>query len=85
MKKQIYQYIKTWESRCYNDGIPDDAPEEIFEKVPSYRKIAIAILKNDLQVIGFTPKKSVYYDMLKKIELQARENSKLSKEVQSGL
>lgn len=84
MKKQIYQYIKTWESRCYSDGIPDDAPEEIFEKVPSYRKIAIAILKNDLQVIGFTPKKSVYYDMLKKIELQARENSKLSKEVQSG-
>lgn len=81
MKRQIYQHIKTWESRCYSDGIPDEAPEEIFDKVPSYKRIAIAIMKNDLQIIGITPKKSIYYDMLKKIEIQAREANKVSKKV----
>ncbi len=79
MKEKINQYVKTWESRCYSDGIPDEAPKEleVRGKVPSYRRIAIAILKNDysLKSLGFTPKKSKYYDHYKKIELQQRKTN----------
>lgn len=55
-------------------GIPDESPQEILEKVPSYKRIAMAILKNDypLQSLGFTPKKSIFYNALKKIEIDAR-------------
>jgi len=76
LKSKIIDYIKTWESRGYKNGIPDEAPMllEQLGKVPSYRKIAIAILKNDssLKTLGYTPKKSVYYNVLKKIEIDAR-------------
>lgn len=61
-----------WESRCYYSGIPDDAPIEIFNKVPSYKRIAIALLNNDLQLtaLGYEAKKTPYYGMLKRIELK---------------
>lgn len=81
MKIKINQYINTWESRCYHEGIPDEADErlESLELVPSYRRIAIAILKNDypLKSLGFTPKVSPYYTELKRIEI-AKRNEKLS-------
>lgn len=72
------EYIETWESRCYYNGIPDEVANEIKDKVPSYKKIAIAILNNDhpLQSLGFTPKKSKYYHELKKIEIEKRNKFK---------
>lgn len=80
MKKEILEYIKTWENRCYFDGLPDEAPYEleITNKVPSYKKICMAILKNDhsLKTLGFTEKKSKYYDYYKKIEIEKRNNCK---------
>jgi len=76
MKLKIIDYVKTWENRGYKDGIPDEAPIMLEQlcKVPSYRKIVMAILKNDnnLQSLGYTPKKSIYYNILKKIEIDAR-------------
>ena len=76
MKVKIIDYIRTWENRAYPNGIPDEAPEglEQLSRVPSYRKIAIAILKTDvsLKSLGYTPKKSIYYNILKKIEIDAR-------------
>lgn len=72
MEKQIREYIELWEQRCYHEGIPDEAPLEIFDKVPSYKKIAIAILKNDLSLIGIQPRKSEWYNILKRIELDER-------------
>lgn len=80
MKQKILDYIKTWEQRCYFDGIPDEAPYEleIRNKAPSYRKIALAILRNDnaLKTLGYTPKKSKYYDMYKKIEIEGRQKTR---------
>ena len=79
MKEKILNYIKTWEQRCYHEGIPDEAPYEleIRNKVPSYRKICIAIMKNDysLKTLGFNPQKSIYYNELKRIELNERSQS----------
>jgi len=74
MRKRIENYVQTWENRCYSNGIPDESPPELLDKVPSYKRIAMAILKNDnsLQSLGFTPKKSIYYSMLKKIEIDQR-------------
>ena len=72
--KKIREYIQEWEKKCYHNGIPDDAPIELGDKVPSYRRICIAILKNDfnLNSLGFESKKSKYYNMLKRIEIDAR-------------
>jgi predicted phosphoadenosine phosphosulfate sulfurtransferase len=76
MKKKIQEYIQVWEKRCYFDGIPDEAPHEleVRGKVPSYRRIATAILKNDysLKTLGYNPVKSKWYDHYKKIELDGR-------------
>lgn len=62
----------------YCSGIPDQVPDRLMElkKAPSYKAIAIAILKNDssLKSLGFEPKKSEYYHILKKIEIASRPN-----------
>lgn len=80
MKYKIMDYIKTWENRCYFNGIPDEAPYEleIRNKVPSYRRICYAILKNDitLKSLGYSPKKSEYYSYFKKIEIEKKNNCK---------
>jgi predicted phosphoadenosine phosphosulfate sulfurtransferase len=61
-----------WEARCYKDGLPDDVPQEIFDKVPSYKMIAKAILKNDIELLGIIKPVSKYYSLLKRIEIEAR-------------
>lgn len=76
MKEKIEKYITQWEKNCYSEGIPDEAPIRLeqLNKVPSYRKICFAILKNDytLKSLGFYPKISNYYHELKRIEIEAR-------------
>jgi predicted phosphoadenosine phosphosulfate sulfurtransferase len=67
--QKIQSYIDTWERRCYPEGIPDEVPNGLMDshRVPSYKAIAIAILKNDLNFLslGFEPKVSKYYEILK--------------------
>jgi len=43
--------------------------------VPNYKKIAIALLKNDYNLIslGYDAPKSKYYSILKRIEIDARQ------------
>ncbi len=74
MREKILSYIKEWERRCYHDGIPDEAPNEIESMVPNYKSICIAILKNDthLQSLGFSRPKCEAYNILKRIELKNR-------------
>lgn len=80
LKSKISKYVTEWERRGYAGGIPDEAPA-VFErlgKVPSYRRICLAILKNDvaLQSLGFDPPKSIVYMQLKKIEIENRDGHK---------
>jgi predicted phosphoadenosine phosphosulfate sulfurtransferase len=76
MKVNIKKYIKTWEHRCYFDGIPDEVPSRLSQlnKVPSYKEICSAILKNDkgLKSLGYYPVKSKYYSQFKRVELIAK-------------
>jgi len=85
MKAKILNYIKVWEKRCYSNGIPDEAPDrlEYLNKVPSYRKIAIAIIKNDysLETLGFSKNKSYIYSQIKYNELLERGVIKKSKQL----
>jgi len=77
MKQKILKYIQKWESRGYPNGIPDEADAKLegLNKVPSYRNICKAILKNDttLSSLGFTRQPSKVYSILKGIEIAARE------------
>ena len=70
-------YIKTWEIRCYSDGIPDEVPELLSRsmRVPSWKSIAMALLKNDLilQSLGFSGKDSEWYRVLKEIDFSRRQ------------
>ena len=72
--EKINKYIKEWEERCYPKGIPDEAPFQLKDKVPSYKKICVALLKNDFNLtsLGYEPKKTKYYSILKRIEIDAR-------------
>jgi predicted phosphoadenosine phosphosulfate sulfurtransferase len=55
--QRVKVYCETWEMRCYFNGIPDEAITSLekINRVPSYKSIAIAILKNDLLLrsLGF--------------------------------
>jgi predicted phosphoadenosine phosphosulfate sulfurtransferase len=76
MKTKIKNYIYDWENKCYKDGIPDEAPIrlEILNKVPSYRQIVKAILKNDinLESLGFSRPFCKAYSDIKRAELIER-------------
>ena len=76
MKQKIEKYIKDWESKGYSDGIPDEVPLRLsqLKLAPSNKDICITILKNDvsLKSLGFQPKRSRYYHLLKKAELDQR-------------
>jgi predicted phosphoadenosine phosphosulfate sulfurtransferase len=74
MEVKIKYWVRLWVNRCYKGGLPDESPSEIYDKVPSYERIAKAILSNDHQLksLGFTTKQSKYYGMLKRIELKKR-------------
>jgi len=79
-KAQIKSYIKIWEKRGYPNGIPDEVPYELesLNSVPSYKKICIALMKNEnnLEVLGFSRKKTITYSELKRIEIEQRGTTK---------
>ena len=76
MREKITGYIKTWEDRCYSNGLPDEVPRRLMElkKAPSYKQICLCILRNDLKPLGIIPKVSQHYHTLKKIELGVKDH-----------
>jgi predicted phosphoadenosine phosphosulfate sulfurtransferase len=76
-KQNIEKYIRDWEGKGYEKGIPDEAPAQLERKglVPSYRMICIALMKNpnNLEVLGFKRKKCNIYQEIKREEIYNRE------------
>lgn len=72
LQTQIDAYVKKWETRCYPAGIPDEAPKEIDEMVPSYKRICMALMRGDKKLLGINPPHSVWYDNYKRVEIQQR-------------
>jgi len=68
LTQKVREYTKTWERRCYFDGIPDEVPKKLHDagKAPSYKAIAIAILKNDLNLysLGFGKRQSTMLNQI---------------------
>jgi predicted phosphoadenosine phosphosulfate sulfurtransferase len=73
----VCQYVDEWKKKGYSDDIPDVVPDVLQRELlaPSYKAIASAILKNDIQLLscGFTGKESLWYGELKRVELEARD------------
>lgn len=67
---KIGGFVSKWIDRCYKPDIPDEAywNLENLGKVPSYRRVCRAILRNDFlcKTLGFAqPKSKVYGDYLR--------------------
>ncbi len=80
---KINQYITKWKKQGYLDDIPDEVPTPLMNDnlAPSYKAIALALLKNDHNCVslGFSPKKSFWYSAFKRVEIEERERVKLAK------
>ncbi len=63
-KGKIAVYIQWYKVRGYPDGIPDEAPMELKDKVPCWRRITKTLLKNDYwcKGLGFSINKSSAYE-----------------------
>lgn len=77
---KVREYIKKWKARGYPEDIPDEVPAALMNQLlaPSYKAICMALLKNDnnLESLGFTPKKSHWYSAIKRVELAERARQK---------
>lgn len=73
--EKIKLYVSEWECKCYKNGIPDEVELGINDKVPNWKTICLALLKNDLELtsLGFNKKTSKYYSILKRIEIESRD------------
>ena len=75
-KNKIAVFLKWWESRGYQEGIPDyaDRKLEAGKKVPSWRRICKTLLRNDYWCKGlsFTQHKSSAYDKYTKLMRKRR-------------
>ncbi len=74
--QRVEQYIEKWKQRCYKKDIPDEVPISLKDKVPSYKIIALCILKNDMYLkgLGFNTKNTDWYNYYKRIELNHKNN-----------
>jgi predicted phosphoadenosine phosphosulfate sulfurtransferase len=81
MRKLVSDYVKMWEGRCYSEGIPDEPPPELFHRIPSYKLIAFAILRNDSEMLGIVKPPCKAYSALKRIEISKRPNKQPVKQL----
>lgn len=76
-RNKIYVFIKWWEERGYQEGIPDQAPSILESKrvAPSWRRICKSLLRNDYwcKGLGFTQHKTDAYIKYLKLKKEQRE------------
>jgi len=72
--KRVERYINAWMQCGYSDDIPDEVPNELMQLgiAPSYKAIAIAILKNDIYFhsLGFPATPTPWYYALKSVQFK---------------
>lgn len=70
-ENKVAVFLRWWQERGYPDGIPDEADihDEAAKKVPSWKRICKALLRNDYWCKGlsFSQTKSTAYEKYKKI------------------
>lgn len=74
---KIAVFLHWWQAHGYPDGIPDEADihQEAAKKVPSWKRICKALLRNDYWCKGlsFTQTKSEAYEKYKKVMKRRRQ------------
>ena len=54
---RVAEYTRLWQNRCYGEGIPDEVPAKVAEsgRAPSWKAVAMCLLRNDLHLyrLGF--------------------------------
>lgn len=91
-ENKIILWVKWWKERGYEEGIPDEAPYELetARKVPSWRRVCKALLRNDFWAkgLGFSQHKSraytQYLDLMERRKA-ATEYADAKTEVQQAL
>jgi predicted phosphoadenosine phosphosulfate sulfurtransferase len=75
-ENKISVFIKWWMDRGYSGGIPDesDTNEEASRKVPSWRRICKALLKNDYwcKSLSFSMNKAGAFEKYRKVMIERR-------------
>ncbi len=83
--QRIKQYVESWQTKGYQDGIPDEVPQVLMKLglAPSWKAIALALLKNDsnFESLGFTAPISKWYSAFKRVEIEERNRQARLKEV----
>ena len=71
---KINNYIQVWESRCYSEGLPDEIPALLAAtlRVPSYKAIAVAILRNNVNEVGYSVGTTDICEQLRRSQLNQR-------------
>ena len=76
IKKKINKYINGWKIKGYQEDIPDEAPSLLEDngRIPSYRLIVKALLKNDncLLTLGYDRPRCELYNRIKREELKVK-------------
>ena len=74
---RVKHHIGSWTRKGYPNDIPDEVPALVASMLlaPSYKAIASALLRNDLQLLtlGYSAPKSSWYNAIKRVEIAARE------------
>jgi predicted phosphoadenosine phosphosulfate sulfurtransferase len=80
---KIYTFTSWWETRGYQDGIPDEAPYLLEGKklVPSWRRVCKSLLRNDFwcKGLGFSQQKTKAYTSYLELKKKKREEAKFLK------
>ena len=81
-ENKIYIFEKWWRKRGYETGLPDEAPYalETARKVPSWRRVCKALLRNDYWAkgLGFSQHKSTAYQKYLKLMRKRRKYNVLA-------
>lgn len=80
-RNKIHVFIRWWEERGYANGIPDEADQKLesARKVPSWRRVAKMLLRNDYWAKGLSftqTKHGFFYDQYMKRLKKEREEIK---------
>jgi len=77
-KNKVFTFIKWWQERGYNSGIPDQSPSllENQKLAPSWRRVCKSLLRNDYwcKGLGFTQHKTDAYEKYLKLKKEQRNN-----------
>jgi len=81
---KIYTFVKWWESRGYESGMPDEAPYILESKklAPSWRRVCKSLLRNDYwcKGLGFTQHKTDAYQKYLELKKRKRNEDKFLKQ-----